>query len=133
MSRWRTASPLTLAATLTAAGVVHLTAPGTFDGLIPSWLPGPPRAWIYGSGASELLCAAGLLVPRSRQTGAASTALLFVSVFPGNIEMAVHPGGLPRWIALARLPLQVPLVLWALQVGRDAASDAHPATGAAAR
>jgi uncharacterized membrane protein len=27
----------------------------------------------------------------------------------------------PRWVAVARLPLQVPLVLWALQVRR--ASD----------
>ena len=53
-------------------------------------------------------------------------AALFVVVFPGNIKMALdsRPGG-RSWtgkpaVAWGRLPLQVPLVAWALAVGRGA-------------
>jgi uncharacterized membrane protein len=48
--------------------------------------------------------------------------------------MVVEPGAVPRWAAVARLPLQVPLVLWALQVARSAAADRdapRPLPGAA--
>ena len=128
MRRLRAASPYLLAATLTTTGLLHLLAPRTFDGLIPSWLPGEARLWTYGSGVLELLCAGGMFVPRSRRVAATATAGLFVAVFPGNLEMAVHPGGLPRWLALARLPLQIPLVLWALQVRRVNTDVAQPAS-----
>jgi uncharacterized membrane protein len=124
VERLRRTSPYLLGAVLTTTGVLHLLVPGPYDGLIPSWLPGTARAWVYGSGVAELVCAAGVLVPRTRRPAATATALLFVAVFPGNVEMAVHPGDVPRWLALLRLPLQVPLVLWALQVRR--ASGAGP-------
>ena len=125
MGRLRTASPYLLAGLLTTTGVLHFALPEPYDGLIPDWLPGSARAWVYGSGVAELACAAGLLAPRTRRHAATATALLFVAVFPGNIEMAVHPGDTPRWLALVRLPLQVPLLLWALQVRRASGADAR--------
>jgi uncharacterized membrane protein len=121
--RLRRASPYLLAALLTTSGALHFVTPTTYDGLIPSWLPGSARSWVHGSGVLELACAAGVLAPRTRRVSAGATALLLVAVFPGNIEMAVHPGDVPRWLAIARLPLQVPLVLWALQVRRASAGD----------
>ncbi len=54
-----------------------------------------------------------------------ASALLFVAVFPGNLYMVVDPGDAPRWVAVARLPLQVPLVLWALQVAGNLPSTAR--------
>ena len=125
MGRLRTASPYLLAATLTTTGVLHFAVPEPYDGLIPEWLPGSARSWVLGSGVAELACAAGLYAPQTRRRAAVATALLFVAVFPGNIEMAVHPGDVPRWLALARLPLQVPLLLWALQVRRASGADAR--------
>ena len=125
MDRLRRSSPYLLGAVLTTTGLLHLLVPKPYDGLIPGWLPGPARTWVYGSGLAELACAAGVLAPRTRRRGATATALLFVAVFPGNIEMAVHPGDVPRWLALARLPLQVPLLLWALQVRRASAGAAR--------
>jgi uncharacterized membrane protein len=118
----RSASPYLLAAVLFGAGALHFVMPKPYDDLIPSWLPGSARSWVYGSGVVELAAAVGVAVPRTRRVAATGTALLFVAVFPGNIEMAVHPGDTPRWLALARLPLQIPLVLWALQVRRAAQS-----------
>ena len=47
--------------------------------------------------------------------------MLFVAVFPANVQMALDAHGLAgRTLAYARLPLQVPLVLWALRVRRSA-------------
>jgi uncharacterized membrane protein len=114
----RRASPYLLAGLLGGAGVLHFTNPGFYEALIPDFLPAP-RAWIYGSGVAELACAAALLPERTRRTGALASAGLLVAVFPGNLWMAYEPGDLPRWAAVARLPLQVPLVLWALRVWRD--------------
>ena len=119
MSRLRSASPYLLVGLIGGSGVLHFLRPEPFETLIPPFL-GDPRPWVYGSGVVELACAAAVVNPRTREKGALATALLLVAVFPGNIYMAVEPGSVPRWIAIARLPLQVPLVLWALQVRRDA-------------
>jgi uncharacterized membrane protein len=113
-----------LAVLLAAAGVTHVVAPQIFEPLVPRRL-GPPRPWVLGSGVAEVACAAGLLHPRTRPLAARATAALFVGVFPGNVQMAVtalrsqKAGPVYRAVALARLPLQVPLVRWAVRVGRE--------------
>ncbi|MEU7428907.1 hypothetical protein [Streptomyces sp. NPDC040750] len=115
-------SPLLLAGLLAAAGVAHFTAPRQFDATIPGRLPGSPRAWTYGSGALELALAAGIAAPRTRAAAAKAAAAFFVGVFPANVQMAVdwrHRPAPLRTAALARLPLQVPLVLWARGVARN--------------
>lgn len=116
VERLRTSSPYVLSALLALAGTSHLVRPGLYDGLVPPMLPGDARAWTYGSGIVELLVAVAVSAPRTRRAGGLAAAALFVAVFPGNVWLAVEPGGVPRWAALARLPLQVPLVLWGLQV-----------------
>ncbi|GGS08482.1 MULTISPECIES: DoxX family protein [Streptomyces] len=115
-------SPLLLAGLLAAAGAAHFAVPRQFDAIVPRSLPGPPRAWTYGSGAVELALAAGIAAPRTRATAAKAAAAFFVGVFPANVRMAVDWRNRPaplRTAALARLPLQVPLVLWARGVARD--------------
>ncbi|MGW3173650.1 DoxX family protein [Streptomyces sp. NPDC001153] len=115
-------SPLLLAGLLATAGVAHFAAPRRFDATIPRALPGSPRAWTYGSGVAELALAAGIAVPRTRTVAAKAAAAFFVGVFPANVQMAVdwrHRPAPLRTAALARLPLQVPLVLWARGVARN--------------
>ena len=116
MQRRGTSSPYLLTALLALAGTTHLVRPGWYDGLVPPLLPGGARAWTLASGVVELLVACAVAAPRTRRAGGLAAAALFVAVFPGNVWMVVEPGGVPRWVALARLPLQVPLVLWGLQV-----------------
>jgi len=114
------------------AGVVHLVRPDVFTGLVPRWL-GAPEPWVYGSGAAELACAAGLVVPRSRRLAGWATAALFVVVFPGNVTMAARAlesdraGTVYTVASLARLPLQVPLVWWAVKVARRPGPVTAPA------
>ena len=117
MTRLRAASPWLLAGLLGLSGTLHFAVPGPYDGLIPGWLPLGDRFWTYASGAGELLCGALVAHPRTRRRGALLTAVLFVVVFPGNLTSALNADTTgARVITYARLPLQVPLVLWALQV-----------------
>lgn len=124
IDRLRSSSPFLLAALLAGAGTTHLVTPEPYDAIVPAFLPAP-RAITYGSGALEILLAVAVAVPRTRRAGATAAAALFVVVFPANVQMALDPGQLPRWVAVARLPVQVPLVLWALQVRRASARRAR--------
>ncbi len=113
-----------LAGLLAAAGAAHFAIPTFFDSIVPTMLPGSPRTWTYGSGVVELATATAIAVPRTRRLGALLATLLFVAVFPANIKMAVDWSSGPpfeRAVAYARLPLQVPLVIWAWRVRRSAA------------
>ena len=124
------ASASALAALLAAAGTTHFVAPGFYDSIVPRVLPGSARNWTLVSGAAELACAAAVATPRSRRVGATLAAALFVVVFPANIQAVLDAGGgstAARVLAWGRLPLQVPLVWWALRVRRGAAPVDDPA------
>lgn len=114
-------SPRPLAALLATAGAAHLLAPAPFDAIVPRALPGPPRLWTVLSGVAELAVAAAVAVPRTRRAGALAAAALFVAVLPANVQMALDwsdRSPAARAVAWGRLPLQVPLVAWALAVRR---------------
>ncbi|MFJ3671479.1 hypothetical protein ACIPSE_33955 [Streptomyces sp. NPDC090106] len=116
-------SPLMLAGLLALAGAAHFAVPRQFDAMVPRSLPGSPRAWTKASGVAELALAAGVALPRTRRTAALASAALFVGVFPANVKMAYdwrHRPAAQKAAALGRLPLQVPLVLWARGVARTA-------------
>ena len=117
----RRPGPATLATMLTATGLLHLAVPAPFDAIVPRSLPGTARFWTVASGIAELVVAAAVAAPRTRRLGAAAAAGLFVAVFPANVKMArdwsQRPAAL-RAVAWGRLPLQVPLVAWALAVRR---------------
>jgi uncharacterized membrane protein len=115
-------SALGLGALLASAGMTHFLRPRPYDAIIPSRLPGSPRTWTYASGLVELGCAAAILTPRTRRAGALTAAGLFVAVFPANVKMAYDWRDRPlphRTAAYARLPLQAPLIAWALSVARS--------------
>jgi uncharacterized membrane protein len=104
-----------LAALLTTTGTLHFAAPKPFDAIVPSSLPGSARFWTYASGVVELGLAGLLAVPRTRRVGGTLAAAFFVAVFPGNVKavrVLRHPA--LKAVAVARLPLQVPLVTQAL-------------------
>lgn len=117
-----------LAGLLATTGVLHFARPRPYDAIVPTVLPGRARTWTYLSGVAELACAAAIAVPATRRIGALAAAALFVAVFPANVKMAVderRASPRRRAIAYGRLPLQLPLVWWALRVG-DAADRTRP-------
>jgi uncharacterized membrane protein len=117
-----------------ASGTVHLVRPETFEPLMPEIVPAH-REVIYASGVAELVCAAGLLHPRSRRTAGYASAALLVAVFPGNLQMAADArsgGAAYRAATLLRLPLQLPLVRTALRAGRGTGRTRSSHVGALA-
>ncbi|MEZ5383388.1 MAG: hypothetical protein R2754_16520 [Microthrixaceae bacterium] len=114
-----------LAAVLGFAGIAHFRQPEFFDPIVPDWMPGAPRTTTYVSGAVELAAAALVAVPRTRRFGGWFAAATFVAVFPANVQAALD-GGMAELdppmnspaAAWLRLPLQLPLIAWAVAVAR---------------
>ncbi|ROP60844.1 putative membrane protein [Curtobacterium sp. PhB130] len=113
-----------LAVILGGAGVTHFLRPRGYDRIVPAGLP--PRVTTLASGVAELGIATGLVIPATRRAAGMAAAALFVAVFPANLKMARDLLDSPRSsramriVSVLRLPLQAPLVAWALRVGRHA-------------
>ncbi|WP_416583522.1 MauE/DoxX family redox-associated membrane protein [Mycolicibacterium elephantis] len=111
-----------MAAMLLGVGSLHFLTPKPFDEIVPAELPGSARFYTYASGVAELVTGALLLAPRTRRLGALASVALFVAVFPANVNMVRLWKNKPvvmRVGALARLPLQIPMVLEALKIYRN--------------
>ena len=116
----RPTSAQALAGLLGTAGVMHFVTPKFFDAIVPKAL-GNARFWTTSSGIAELGVAAAVANPKTRRLGATAAAVLFVAVFPANVQAAVSAGATgEKVVTWLRLPLQIPLVLWALRVRRAA-------------
>ena len=126
-ARGRLLSRAGLAALLAGSGLLHLIFPAPYRRIVPGSLAfGRTHEIVLITGLLELACAVAILGRRTRRAGALATMALFVAVFPANLKMAVEAGlperGWPRVAVLAawlRLPLQVPLILWARSVGTN--------------
>ncbi len=110
---------------LLGMGVLHFVAPKPFDAIIPEELPGSARFYTYASGVAELGVGGLLLVPKTRRLGALAAVALFIGVFPGNLNMCRMWFNDPdktlpmRLGAIARLPLQIPMITEALKIYRS--------------
>ncbi|MET0837549.1 MAG: DoxX family protein [Marmoricola sp.] len=120
------AAPLTkdvkfLAGSFLASGAVHLVRPETFEPIMPDLVPAH-REVIYASGIAELVCAAGLLHPRTRRLAGWASVGVLLAVYPANFKMAgdalKSDDKKFTAAALARLPLQLPLIRAALRAAR---------------
>ena len=118
---------LALAGVMLGSGILHFLIPGYYEKIVPRWL-GDTRQVVHVSGAVELVCGALLLNRRTARAGGWLTAGVLVGVFPANVQMLLDAGtehqamDMPvdrfRVVALARLPLQFPLIAWAVRVAQ---------------
>lgn len=118
-----------LAMLLVTTGTWHFASPSGFEAIVPHVL-GAPAFWVYASGAAEIACGLALAARPVRRLGALAASALFVVVFPANIQMALDSGAgdhgllhnpVVEW---ARLPLQIPLVVWAVYIVRTSRAEA---------
>ena len=112
-----------LAGIFGVSGVIHLVRPQTYEPLMPDVVPAH-REVILVSGVLELLCAAGLLHPRTRQLAGWTSVAVLLGVYPANIKMAVdasrtHHTGF-KAAAFGRLPLQLPMIRSAWKAAHSA-------------
>ncbi len=111
---------------LLGAGVMHFAMPKPYDKIVPQALPGSPRTWTHLSGVAEIGVGTAIAIPRTRRLGGLLAALLFIAVFPANVQMAVNwtrDENTPlfmRIVSYLRLPLQIPMITQALKIRRDA-------------
>ena len=125
-TRRSSGSALALASFLAVAGAAHFVVPESYRRIVPELL-GDPAFWVRWSGVAEIGCAALVAHPKTRPAGAYAAVALLVAVFPANVKMALD-GGIPgasfplgsAAVAWARVPLQVPLIVWSWRVARQA-------------
>jgi uncharacterized membrane protein len=117
---WRPYLPWIDAAAFSVSGVIHLAHPATFTPIVPRFLPFR-TGLVYASGVAELVCAVGLW--RCDRWAGIAAACLLLAIWPANLQDAISTqqgDNLPLKIAIwFRLPLQVPLIWFALQSGRS--------------
>lgn len=103
------------------AGVNHFANAKMYLAVMPPYIPWH-EAMVDISGVAEILGGIGVLMPngfvfpRTRVAAAWGIAVLLVAFLPVHINMCLHPDQfptLPLWAIWLRLPLQLPLILWA--------------------
>lgn len=106
------------------AGVGHFVATRAFSSIVPSYLPAH-HTLVLVSGVAEIAGGIGVLAgrrfPALGRAAAWGIVLLLVVVWPANIWMVQHPELFPQvplWVSWLRIPLQLPLIWWALRYTR---------------
>lgn len=97
------------------AGLNHFRNPKLYTRIIPNYLPNPSLLNKL-SGLAEVVLGIGLLFPQVSKLSAWGIIILLIAVFPANVYMYQNEKaglGLPKWIRLVRLPLQLVLLYWA--------------------
>lgn len=135
----QTLSAAALSALLLASAMKHFRDPAFFHQVVPDFLcrddsgarPNGPCAvmtrdeWVALSGLLEAGAAVGLLVPATRRASAWGVTAMFTVFVAGHVDAlrrAYGPDGTAgqRKVHSVRLPLQVPLILWAWSLRRPA-------------
>ena len=99
------------------AGLNHFRNPRMYQRIIPPYFPSPKLLNVI-SGIAEVLLGILLCIPQFSAYAAIGIIALLVAVFPANVFMYTDKKagfGLPKWVLLLRLPLQILLILWAFQ------------------
>ncbi|WP_153465495.1 hypothetical protein [Sediminibacillus terrae] len=108
---------------LFGAGILHFARERGFRRIVPKVIPFR-RSIVLITGIVEMIFSVLLWVKKGQQLTGKFLALFMMAVFPANVYMAVkrisfRPGKPANpWILWLRLPLQFPLVVGALKLGR---------------
>ena len=104
-----------MAAVYMVAGINHFLHPQTYLSIMPAFLP-VPLFLVYLSGVLEIGLGSLLLPKTTRAYAAWGIIILLIFIFPANIQMAINywqTHNPYKWLAIARLPLQLFLIWWA--------------------
>jgi uncharacterized membrane protein len=106
-----------MALTYILAGINHFRRPLFYIRIIPIYFPNP-KVLNIASGLIEIILGILLCIPTTSQLAALGIIALLIAVFPANLFMYQNLDagfGIPRWILLLRLPIQILLIIWAYQ------------------
>ena len=97
------------------AGLNHFRNPKMYIRIIPPFFKNPSLLNKI-SGFAEVLLGILLLFPSTTSLGAWGLIALLIAIFPANIYMLTNEkagSGLPKWLLLLRIPIQLALIYWA--------------------
>jgi uncharacterized membrane protein len=108
---------------MVGSGIYHFVNAPMYIAMMPDFLPAH-RELVYISGIAEAAGGLGLILPQTRKLAGWGLVLLFVAVFPANLNMAINGipldgNQLPSWALWARLPLQLGFIAWAFWMTRE--------------
>lgn len=109
------AGRIALAALFVMTGAAHFIVTEPMAQMVPP--PFPPVPTVLATGVLEILCAIGLLVPRTSKLAAWCLFVFLIVIFPANIYAAVNHTGLgghldgPSYL-WQRAPFQLLLLVW---------------------
>jgi uncharacterized membrane protein len=101
----------------TLAGINHFRNPRMYQKIIPPYFPNP-KSLNKLSGTAEIILGITLLIPDLSNYAAWGIIALLIAIFPTHIYMYQDEKvrmGLPKWVLLLRMPLQLFLIFWAYQ------------------
>lgn len=104
-----------MAAIYIAAGLNHFRLPKIYQRMIPPALPSP-KILNMVSGVAEVALGIALCFTLTSQWAAWGIIVLLLAIFPANVYMYTNKKiapGIPKWLLLLRLPLQIALIVWA--------------------
>lgn len=110
-SGWRIAGIVFVFVWFFVGGIAHFAFTATEMRIVPPYIPWP-HAVVLVSGVFELLGAAGLLWRTTRRAAGIGLFLLTLAVTPAHVYMLQRPElfGVPYWVLVLRLPVQVALL-----------------------
>lgn len=97
------------------AGINHFRNPKLYIKIIPPFFKNPKHINQI-SGWAEIVLGILVCIPTTSFYGAWGIILLLLAIFPANLYMYQNDKaalGLPKWVRLLRLPLQLLLIYWA--------------------
>ena len=106
------------------AGVMRFVAPDPYLRIMPAYLPWHLEL-VHLSGAAEILCGIGVMIPQTRVLAAWATIALLIALFPADVNVAIHDlpmgeategAGIWNWV---RLPFQAVFIAWAWWYTRE--------------
>ncbi len=96
-----------------AAGINHFVNPRIYLKMMPPYLPWH-QLLNYIAGAMEIILGLCLLFDATQSLAAWGIIILLILIFPANLYMYQRGmRGMPQWLLLLRLPLQLLLIVWA--------------------
>jgi len=100
---------------LIIGGIAHFTMTGFYVNAMPDYLPFHEMI-VYISGVVEILLGVLLVIPKTTKKAAVGIIILFIAIFPANVNMYLNHENFPdmsETSLLIRLPIQLVLIAWA--------------------
>lgn len=96
-------------------GTMHFIKPKMYMRIMPKYLPNP-KALVFWSGVAEILLGVGLCIPILKTYaifGIIAMLAVFLLVHFYMLSNKKASAGIPKWILILRLPMQLALMYWA--------------------